>query len=79
MKNYGYKVCYSEKGHKREIKRYFKTYTYKQAVKAKEMYLRFKDLRSRENYNHIIKKPTWYILPITKQEVKQGIWRECPF
>lgn len=79
MKAYGYKVCYTEKGHKSELKRYFITYTYKQALKMKELYLRYTHLRSREDYNHILNKPTWYILPITRKEVRQGIWRECPF
>lgn len=77
---YGYKVCYIEKGHKRELKRYFITRTYKQALEMKKFYLRFnKNLRSREDYNHILKSPTWYILPITIKEIKQDIWRECPF
>lgn len=77
---YGYKVCYTEKGHKQELKRYFITYTYAQALQMKEFYIRYpKGLHSREDYNHILNKPTWYILPITIKEVKQGIWRECPF
>lgn len=73
---YGYKVCYKEKHTKRYI-RYFLTYTYKQAVRAKQGYVRFPQL-SRED-NHILKKPVWHIIPITKFEVRDGIWREVPF
>ena len=37
---YGYKVCYKEDGAK-DYTRHFKTYTYRQAVKAKAGYIRF--------------------------------------
>ncbi len=77
---YGYKICYTEQGHKSELKRYFITQTYLQALEMKDYYLRYpKNLRSREDFSQILINPTWYILPITIKEVKQGIWRECPF
>lgn len=37
---YGYKVCYQEKGSSVYI-RYFLTYTYKDAVTAKQGYIRY--------------------------------------
>lgn len=39
MKHYGYKLCYTEKGSKRNIKPYFYARSYKQALKMKNLYL----------------------------------------
>ena len=74
---YGYKVCYTEKGYKKVYNQHFITYTYNQAVKTKMFYLRYPPLSRTDN--HKLNKPTWYIIQITKREVKRGIWRECPF
>lgn len=74
--HYGYKVCYREYGTKNYL-RYFKTYTYKQAVYALKYYVLYPP-RARED-NHILVKPKWVIIPIKLSEVKDGIWRECPF
>ena len=73
---YGYKVCYREKGCKEYIK-FFQTYTYLQAKKAKESYIRFKP-KARED-NHELRKPQWVIIPIKRSEVRAGIWHEDPF
>ena len=73
---YGYKVCYKEKGCKDYIK-HFLTYTYRQAMQAKNFYHRFPQ-RDRED-DHELKKPVWVIITIKKSEVRAGIWREDPF
>ena len=73
---YGYKVCYKEDGAK-DYTSHFKTYTYRQAVKAKAGYIRFPP-RARED-GHILKNPTWVIIPIKHSEVRDGIWHEDPF
>ena len=73
---YGYKICYCEKGSKLYI-RYFMTYTYKQAISAMNGYIRYPPT-ARED-GHKLKKPNWDIIPITKDEVIAGIWREDPF
>jgi len=73
---YGYKVCYREKGKKRFI-RHFLTYTFKQAVKAKEFYVQYPQ-KSRITNRELV-KPEWVIIPIKKSEVRAGIWREDPF
>lgn len=76
VKRYGYKVCYKEANGKRYI-RHFLTYTYKQAKAAMDGYIRYPPL-SRED-GHVLVNPKWKIIPVTKTEVRQGIWRECPF
>ncbi len=73
---YGYKVCYKEAGMKDYI-RHYKTYTYRQAVKAKTGFILYPP-RARED-NHILKDPKWVVIPIKHSEVKDGIWRENPF
>ena len=78
MKHYGYKICYTEKGSKRNIKTYFCARSYKQALKMKNLYLRYEQ-RDRDNCKRRLKRPMWYIVPITRREVLRGIWREAPF
>ena len=73
---YGYKVCYRENGCKKLI-RHFLTYTYNQALKARQYYRKYQQ-NSRED-NHPLVKPEWVIIPVTKSEVKDGIWHEVPF
>ncbi len=67
---YGYKVCYTEKHHKKlNVK--FKTWTYSQAMEMKRFYCTY------PLWN--VEKPTWFIIPISKSEYRNGIWREVPF
>ena len=73
---YGYKICYKEEGAAEYI-RHFMTYTYRQAVSAKDGYIRFPP-RARED-GRILNKPKWVIIPIKYSEVRAGIWREDPF
>ena len=73
---YGYKVCYREQDKKRYV-RYFLTYTHKQAVYALNSYIRYPP-RERET-NRKFNNPSWKIIPVTRKEVDDGIWRECPF
>ena len=73
---YGYKVCYKEKDRSEYI-RHFKAYTYSQALSARRYYRKYRQ-KSRED-NHLLKKSYWVIIPITKSEVKDGIWHEVPF
>ena len=75
-KCYRYKVCYREQGSNVYV-RHFMTYTYKQAVCARNGYLRFPPT-ARED-NHKLKNPTWKIIPISRDEIKAGIWNEAPF
>jgi len=53
------------------------TYSYKQAKFAINGYIRYPPT-ARED-GHKIKNPTWKIIPISKDEVIAGIWREDPF
>jgi len=73
---YGYKICYQEKA-KKELIKHFQTYTYRQARLVKDMFHRFPQ-RSKID-QHKLKKPTWYIIPITKKEFRDGIWRSVPY
>ena len=75
-KSYGYKVCYREENSK-ELIRHFKTRTYRKAADMKKHYLLYPP-RSRID-NHKLNNPKWYIIPINRQEVQRGIWREVPF
>jgi hypothetical protein len=78
----GYKVCYresctnSEQGGKRFV-RYFLTYTRKQAVQAKDYYIRFPP-RERGT-GRVLIKPKWKIFPLNSKEIQAGIWTEPPF
>ncbi len=72
---YGYKVCYIEK-HKRRPHKRFITHSYKKAVEAKQAYYRYPP-PDRDGKDIVNVK--WEIYPITKQEVKNGIWYEVPF
>ena len=72
----GYKVCYREEGKKKYI-RHFITYTHRQAVAARNGYMRFPP-RARED-NRLLHNPQWVIIPIRDSEVRDGIWREAPF
>lgn len=73
---YGYKVCYTEKHYKKMHDR-FLTKTYKQAKMVKEGYLLYPPVSL--NTGRKLNKPTWYIIPITKREVQEGIWKQAPF
>lgn len=67
LKNpYGYKICYTKKGNKNHFIDDFHTHTYKGAVKVKKI---------NHKYTKKKEKLTWYILPITKKEVVNGIWK----
>lgn len=74
---YGYKLCYREPG---EIpyRRYFKTYTYRQAMKAKQSFLQYPP-RDRGNNHRVLFAVEWVIIPIRHSEIKDGIWLEDPF
>ena len=76
MRNYGYKVCYREEGKARYV-RHFMTYTRKQAVDMLNYYIRYPP-EAHDN-RHILKKPRWKIIPVSREEVKAGIWKEAPF
>ena len=80
MKNkynrYGYKVCYRENGAASYV-RHFKTYTYKQALRARAGYMRYPPTARSDG--HTLKRPRWKIIHISRSEVKRGIWREVPF
>lgn len=74
--NYGYKVCYKERGSKVYV-RYFITYTFDQALKVMRGYIRYPPLE--RGTGRKLHYPTWFIIPINRKEVRHGIWRECPF
>jgi hypothetical protein len=76
MKNYGFKVCYREQG-KRYYVRHFLAYTRRQAKSAMDGYVRYPP--SARDDGRILKKPRWKIIPVSRSEVKAGIWREPPF
>jgi len=76
MRNYGYKVCYREKG-KLRYQQYFLTYTHKQAVFSLNYYIRYPP-KARDD-GHILNNPQWKIIHVSRDEFKAGIWRECPF
>ena len=74
---YGYKICYKEKGSK-ELVTTFMVHSYKKAKYIKEMYAKLRPVYTYPNEKPL-KKPTWFIIPITRKEVRDGIWRQCPF
>ena len=68
--SYGYKICYTIKPFKNRYVTHFKVHSFRRAIKIKREYV----ARREKKRN----KKTWLILPITKAEVKHGIWRK-PF
>lgn len=73
---YGYKICYLEEGKKRYV-RHFMTYTRKAAVYSLNYYTRYPPA-ARED-GHVLINPEWKIIPVSRREVKAGIWRGPPF
>ena len=76
MKNYGYKICYSEQSDKRYV-RHFLTYTRKQAIQMLNFYIRYPPVAHDDR--HVLISSKWKIVPVSLKEVKAGIWREAPF
>lgn len=74
--SYGYKICYREAGSKEYVK-HFMTYNFRQAIRALTYYKLYPP-RARED-DHKLNNPTWTIIPISRDEVRAGIWREVPF
>ena len=69
---YGYKICYTKHRFKKQYIDIFHAHTYKTAMKIKkECVIHRKFKRGR-------KKFTYQVVPITKKEVKRGIWKK-PF
>lgn len=75
-RNYGYKICYRESGCTAYV-RYFKTYTYKHAVRIMKDFIRYPP--TERETNRKLNNPQWKVIPINRNEIKAGIWRECPF
>ena len=66
MSEYGYKVCYREKGKKKFVRLYLcNTYGLAEF--------------SIKHNRHVLRNPTWKIVPVTRKEVEAGIWNDCPF
>ncbi len=72
---YGYKVCYLKEHTKIPVRR-FVTYTYRAAKQIKKLYYQYPPP---DDNNVPISHVRWGIYPITRKEVLDGIWRECPF
>ena len=73
---FGYKVCQNNKLDKSYVRVLFITRKYATAKQVKEYHLKY----TRKNLpKKLIKRTTYSIIPITKYEVKKGIWKQCPF
>ena len=73
---FGYKVCQGNKLDKSFIRLLFITRKYSTAKQVKEYHLNY----TRKNLpKKLVKRTTYSIIPITKLEVKKGIWKQCPF
>ena len=67
---YGYKICSQEQPNK-PFETRFKVHSFRTASEIKKRYVVFQQYFKRRKVYHIY--------PISKQEVRQGIWRELPF
>ncbi len=67
---YGYKICCTENPFKNRYVTKFKVRSFRRAMKVKREYVA-KRQRKRD-------KRIWHVIPITKVEVKRGIWKR-PF
>lgn len=71
LKNpYGYKICYTQKPIKNKYVTKFHIHSFRRAMRIKREYV----ARRKKKHNKI----TWHVIPITKTEVKRGIWK-TPF
>ena len=66
---YGYKICYTEKPLRNHYVTKFKVHSFRRAMKVKREYVARRKRKS---------KQIWHVVPITKAEVKRGIWNR-PF
>jgi hypothetical protein len=76
MRSLGFKVCYRERGAAHYV-RHFLTYTLKQALDMLDYYM-CRPPTARDD-GHILNKPKWKVIPVSRKEIKAGIWREPPF
>ena len=67
---YGYKICYTEKPLKKRYVTQIRVHSFRHAMKVKREYVA-KRQRKRD-------RKVWHVIPITKAEVKRGIWNR-PF
>ena len=73
---YGYKIGYRENG-SLLFNRLFITRSYNQAVSMRNYYRRY--IKQERDTKRPLINPFWEILPITKKEIRAGIWEEPPF
>ena len=66
---FGYKICYTERRLKRRYVTKFMVHSYKRAKHLKKEYVLSEPRKKRK---------TWHILPVTKKDLRRGIW-ERPF
>ena len=66
---YGYKICYTEKPLKKRYATQIRVHSFRHAMKVKREYVARRKRKS---------KQIWHVVPITKAEVKRGIWKK-PF
>jgi len=76
MEKYGFKICYRDEGTKCHV-RHFLTFTRRQAVEMLNFYIRYPPMEH-EGRRALI-KPKWKIIPVSRREVRAGIWEGCPF
>ena len=57
--------------------RHFLTYTREQAVVSLNYYIRYPP--AARDDGHVLNNPKLKIIPVSRSEVKAGIWRETPF
>ena len=67
---YGYKICYTKKPYKKQYVTKFLVHSFRRAMRIKREYVTTRP--------HKRNKRTWHILPITRAEVKRGVWKK-PF
>ena len=72
---FGYKVCENNKLDKSYIRLLFITRKYNTAKQVKEYHIKDKYRLPKKLYKRLY----YSIIPITKLEVKKGIWKQCPF
>ena len=73
---FGYKVCQNNKLDKSYVRVLFITRKYDTAKRVKEYHLNY---TRKYLPKKLVNRTTFSIIPITKLEVKKGIWKQCPF
>ena len=75
MRNFGYKVCYTENNSKK-LKVHLVTNDYEHAIWRASHFEKYQQYDRKTKAK--IKSPTWYVLPVKNKFEFKKLWKGCP-